>query len=137
MASSINKQSISPLSIDGYQLPIEPKISVRGRNVIAENLIAKNKDAGVVAEFWQTDSYEVEIKGTLIGEDASNQADADIQAIANKCTLHKKLEVNSPFLTFFGIQYIVVKDWDFPFTDGENNQDYTIKGISIKPFDLF
>lgn len=123
--------------MDGYQFPIEPLISVRGRNVIAENLIAKNKDAGVVAEFWQTDSYEVEIRGRLINDDPLTQAGDDIQAIANKCTLHKKLEVNSPFLTFFGIQYIVVKDWDFPFSSGENNQDFTIKGISIKPFDLF
>lgn len=135
--SSIKKQSISPLTIDGYQFPIEPLVSVRGRNVIAENLIAKNKEAGIVAEFWQTDSYEVEIRGRLINEDAFSQAGDDIQAIVNKCTLHKKLEVNSPFLTFFGIQYIVVKDWDFPFSPGENNQDFTIKGISIKPFDLF
>ncbi len=137
MGLSIKKQSISPLTIDGYQFPIEPMVSIRGRNVIAENLIAKNKDAGTVAEFWQTDSYEIEIKGRLIGEDVGNQVDDDIQKIANKCTLHKKLEVNCPFLTFFGIQYIVVKDFDFPFTAGENNQEYTIKAISIKPFDLF
>lgn len=134
--TSINKQSISPLKLGGWQFPIEPKISVRGSNALAINLIAKNKDVGPVVEFWQQEALEIRIEGRLIGLDKTKMVDDDIQKI-HSLTKSFKLECSCPFLSLYGVEYVVIKDYDFPNTPGENNQDFVINAIQIKPFDLF
>lgn len=127
------------LSADGasYTLPFEPLVSVTGKNVITKNYVLKNKEIGTIKEYWNADDYRIEIKGVVIGESNERLPSEDLNMIRKFCELRKAIEVSSPYLTIFGIQFMAIEDYDFPHTAGYANQAYVIRGYSDKPFELF
>jgi hypothetical protein len=48
--------------------------------------------------------------------------------------VRRTIEVSSPLLGLFGIQYMAIENISFPHTDGYNYQAYVIKAFSDKPF---
>lgn len=121
----------------GYQFPLEPLVSVWGKNTLIRNHVLKGRSKGTVKEYWSADDYRIEIKGIILGDDPSRLPAEEIDAIRYYCEARKTIEVSSPFLTLFGIQYIAIEDYDFLHTPGYNNQAYVIKAYSDEPFELF
>lgn len=119
-----------------FQLPYEPMVSVNGKNNIVTRSIAKAPNfIGTVKEYWSQDDYEISITGVLMGEnEIGNYEEAfphqDFEKLKNYCISPTGLEVQCEFLQYFGINTIVVEDFSFPFSKGENVQMYDIKAIS-------
>jgi hypothetical protein len=130
-----------PLSVSvdgqGYQFPFEPLISIFGKNTVIRNHVLKGRSKGTVKEYWSADDYSIEIKGVVIGPDTNSLALIELDKIRFYCEARKAVEVNSPFLTLYGIQYIAIESFEFIHTPGYNNQAYIIKAYSDEPFELF
>ncbi len=123
---------------DVYTLPLEPLISIQGRNILIRNHVLKGTENGTVKEMWSADDYSIEIKGVVINTQDDNRLPEEaINKIRKFCEIRRAIEVSSPLLTLFGIQYMAIEDYDFPHTKGYNNQAYVIRGYSDKPFELF
>jgi hypothetical protein len=122
---------------DEHQYPLEPLVSVQGKNIVTRTPILKNRDSGTVKELWSADDYQIEIKGIILGSDPERLPSEEINQIRKFCEVKGAVEVNSPYLTLFGIQFMTIEDYDFMHTPGYNNQAYIIKGYSDKPFELF
>ena len=127
------------MAVDGvkYQLPFEPLISVYGKNTVIKNHVLKGRSKGTVKEYWSADDYRIEIKGVLIGEDPNRIPVVEMDKVRAICEARKAVEVSSPILTLFGIQYIAIEDFEFLHTPGYNNQAYLIRANSDEPFELF
>ncbi len=134
-----------PLSfdIDGmeWRLPVDPLISVNGKNVIKRRYVSKaGKDGrrGSVKEYWSQDDYDITIAGVLIAEDNASL----IEMLNNLQKVCQKAEAVSVYCEFlnnantFGIQKIAIESYDFPFTKGMENQSFTIKAYSDDSYEL-
>lgn len=134
-----------PLSfdIDGvqWQLPVDPLISVSGKNVIKRRYVSKsNKDGrrGSIKECWSQDDYEISISGVIIAEDMESMT----EQLNNLRKVLEKPEAVNVYCEFlnsnntFGIQKIAIESYDFPFTKGMENQSFTIKAYSDESYEL-
>lgn len=112
-----------------YLLPVEPLISVTGRNIITRRQVAKGKARGSIKERWTQDDYQVKISGVLISYTENRYPSEDVEKLRRLCEA-SSLEVENPLLYLFGINKIVVESYDFPFTSGLQNQAYEISAYS-------
>ncbi|MCK8143211.1 DUF6046 domain-containing protein [Flavobacterium sp. I-SCBP12n] len=130
-----------------FRLPYEPLISIAGKNVIAKRRVAKwnaensNQLTGSIKERWSQDDYEITITGALMGalirgsyEDCYPRA--DFEKLKKVLTNSKEIWINCPPLELLGINKIVIDDFSFPFTKGENVQAYEIKASSDYSYNL-
>lgn len=135
--------------IDGqqYLLPYEPMISINGKNTIIRRKIAKaktkggDKIGGSVKERWSQDDYEITITGVLIGSLITGSVKecfpiSDFVKLKDIMTAPKSLVVYCEPLNLLGINKIVIEDFSFPFTKGENVQAYEIKAYSDHDYKL-
>lgn len=133
------------LKLDGsdkWLLPIEPTISVRGRNVITRRSIAKvDRDKpekpGTVKEMWAKDDYEIIITGILHNEDREELPLQLLSRLKNLCSQTSPVYLESSLTIAIGILHIAITDYEFPVTEGIAYQRYSIKGLSDAPFELF
>ena len=130
-----------------FRLPYEPLISINGKNVIAKRRVAKwnsensNQLTGSIKERWSQDDYDITITGVLMGallkgnfEDCYPRA--DFEKLKKVLTNSKEIWINCPPLELLGINKIVVDDFSYPFTKGENVQAYEIKSCSDYSYNL-
>jgi hypothetical protein len=139
------------LSIDQgatyFRLPYEPLISISGKNVITKRRVAKwtedKKDqlTGTIKERWSQDDYEITITGVLMGALLKGKYEDcypkdDFAKLKKVLTNSKEIWVSCPPLELLGINKIVIDDFSFPFTKGENVQAYEIKACSDYSYNL-
>lgn len=121
----------------GHQFPLEPLVSVFGKNTVIRNHVLKGRSKGTVKEYWSADDYRIEIKGIIVGDNPDRLPVVEMDKIRFFCEARKAIEVSSPFLTLYGIQFLAIEDFEFVHTPGYNNQAYIIKAFSDEPFELF
>lgn len=119
-----------------YTLPYEPLINISGSNEIIKRKPAKAPNfIGTIKERWSQNDYEITITGSIFGENmVGNPEDAfprqDFEKLRDYMIHPQGLEVLCEPLQLLGISAIVVEDFMFPFTKGENVQAYEINAIS-------
>jgi len=148
-------QSDKPLGNDGqffpftflgdngerYLLPYEPFVSISGMNTIIRRNVAKAQTdngsvvGGTIKERWNQGDYEITITGALYGSILTGSvADCfpreDFLKLKEIMTTPKSLKVYCEPLQLLGINQIVIEDFSFPFSKGENVQAYEIKAYS-------
>ncbi len=111
-----------------WLVPIEPMISLTGRHIIKRRQVNKGKIRGSIKERWAQDDYEITIEGVLLREDGS-YPNEEVARLKGFCEA-AHVQVLNPLLELFGISHIVIESWDFPFTSGAGNQNYSIKAYS-------
>lgn len=131
-----------------FLLPYETIINITGKNTIVRRSVAKWKPVpgvterkGTVKERWNQDDYQIDITGVLMGSLLTGNVEdcfprADFEKLRRVLTAPKSIKVKCPPLELLGISNIVIEDFSFPFTKGENVQAYTIKAYSDFPFNL-
>jgi hypothetical protein len=139
------------LSIDEgrswFLLPYEPMINIGGKNIVVMRNVAKwNNDKnrqliGSIKERWAQGDYDISITGVLMGSLlAGNVEDcfprSDFEKLRKVLTNAKEVLVQCPPLELLGINKIVILDFVFPFTKGENVQAYDIKAVSDDSYKL-
>jgi hypothetical protein len=116
---------------DWWTIPIEPLVSISGGNVIAKRTVAKAKYRGTIKERWTQDDYKVTIEGLLInGESDISFPEDDLSKLRQVCEAAEAVQVDCDLLKYFDVYKVVVETYDFPFTQGDNKQQFSIKCIS-------
>lgn len=111
-----------------WLLPVEPRISVSGQNVIIKRRVNKGKLRGTIKERWMQDDYSINIEGVLMGTHGEFPS-SDVAKLRTICEAGQ-VQAISPLLEVFGVSKIVIESWDMPFTSGACNQNYVIKAVS-------
>lgn len=130
-----------------FRLPYEPIISITGKNVIAKRRVAKwnsettKQMTGTIKERWSQDDYEITITGVLMGSIMRGTVEdcfpkEDFLKLKKILTNAKHIKVACPPFELLDIHNIVVDDFSFPFTKGENVQAYEIKCSSDSSYNL-
>lgn len=124
-------------------LPYEPMVNISGKNTIIRRNVAKsnNELIGSIKERWSQNDYEITITGVLIGSIMTGDVSQcypleDFQKLKEFMCKPARLKVTCPPLELLGINYIVIEDFNFPFTKGENVQAYEIKAYSDYDYKL-
>lgn len=148
-----DEQQFFPLSMSidegksWFRLPYEPLVSISGKNVIAKRRVAKwNSEAtkqltGTIKERWSQDDYEITITGVLMGSLLKGTVEdcfprADFEKLKKVLEHSKQIKVTCAPFELLGINSIVIDDFSFPFTKGENVQAYEIKCCSDFSYNL-
>lgn len=117
-----------------WQLPIEPVVTITGKNMIVKRNVLKTASAdverrGSVKELWSQDDYEINISGVFIATDGRLPS-TDLMRLRHYCEGRQSILVDSPLLTLFNIRRIAIEDFQFPFTKGIENQMFSLKATS-------
>ncbi len=146
--STPEEQQFFPLQLsvdDGknwFLLPYEPLISINGKNIIKRRYVSKSKNiTGSVKERWASDDYNITITGVLLGsKEVGTVAECfprdDFEKLKQYLTTPKSILVKCEILQLSGINSIVIEDFSWPFSKGENVQAYEIKAYSDSPTKL-
>ena len=117
-----------------WLLPFEPMISITGKNIIKKRNVNKGSVRGSIKERWAQDDYEITIEGVLISTDGK-YPEQDVSKLRKHCEA-ASVSCLSPLLEIFGINHIVIEEWELPFTSGTENQNYSIKAVSDNDYKL-
>jgi hypothetical protein len=112
-------------------------ISITVNNIIIKRNVAKaHYDLqGTIKERWSRGDYEITITGVLIGSLLTGSVAEcfprkDFEILRDIITKPKSWKIECSPLELLGINQIVIEDFSFPFTKGENVQAYEIKAYS-------
>lgn len=126
-----------------FTFPYEPLINISsGNNIVKRNVAKQNeKMIGTVKERWSRKDFEIQVTGVLIGSKMVGNAQTAFPRIQmiqlfDYLKHSKEIYVYSYPLSILGINKIVVEDYSFPFTKGENVQAYDIKLVSDYSYNL-
>lgn len=117
-----------------WQLPIEPVVTITGKNMIVKRNVLKTASAdvarrGSVKELWSQDDYEINISGVFIATDG-RLPESDLRRLRKYCEGRQSVMVQSPLFTIFNIKRLAIEDFQFPFTKGIENQMFTLRATS-------
>ncbi|MFE3849081.1 DUF6046 domain-containing protein [Flavobacterium sp. LB3P45] len=148
-APTPEEQQFFPLSFsftEGGQkwlFPYEPMINIGSGNNIVKRNVAKQGDKliGTIKERWSRKDFEFSVTGVLIGSLLKGSV-ADCFPKKQMESLFEFLKYNKEFyiycapLEIMGVTKVVVDDYSFPFTKGENVQAYDLKLCSDFSYNL-
>jgi hypothetical protein len=117
-------------------LPVDPLISVDGGNTVIKREIANSVMRGTVKELWRQDDWQVTIAGVLQSDDVMT-SDEYLAQLLSMVNAREALKVSCDTLNcVYGIQTLVMDSYSFPATQGEDNQQFTLKCVSDESYNL-
>lgn len=121
----------------GFTLPVDPIISLSGKNIITRRYVSKSSKAGSIKERWSQDDWDITISGALIADDEASLGE-QCAALREICEQGKNgVSITCDLLnSYMGIYRMVIEQFDFPFTKGIENQAFSIKGYSDDVYSL-
>lgn len=133
---------VLPLSFrlpDGqwWLFPVEPLISVSGKNIIVRRNVAKAEKRGTIKERWSEDDLSINIQGSLVHSDLNTYPSDELSTLYQAIRQRKAIEVKNELLQLLDVHQIVIEPYSFPFTKGENVQNFSIDAYSDDLYELF
>lgn len=142
-------QQYFPLSFSFSQygakwlFPYEPMINISSGNNIIKRNVAKQGDTliGTIKERWNRKDFEITVTGFLMGSIQTGKVDdcfpkEQMRQLFEYLKYSKEFFINCEPLELMGINKVVVEDYIFPFTKGENVQAYELKLTSDHGYEL-
>lgn len=133
---------VLPLSFrlpDGqwWLFPVEPLISVSGKNIIVRRNVSKAEKRGTIKERWSEDDLSINIQGSLVHSDLNTYPSDELSTLYQTIRQRKAIEVKNELLQLLDVHQIVIEPYSFPFTKGENVQNFSIDAYSDDLYELF
>lgn len=126
-----------------WTFPYEPMINISSGNNIIKRNVAKQGDKliGTIKERWSRKDFDITVTGVLIGSLMQGKVEdcfpkAQMIALFEYLKFNKEIYIYCEPLEILGITKVVVEDYSFPFTKGENVQAYDIKLTSDYSYNL-
>jgi hypothetical protein len=120
-----------------WMFPVEPLITVSGKNIIVKRNVAKSEHTGTIKERWSQDDFSIKIQGSFIHPDLHTYPANDVQKLMYYIRQKTALSVNNELFAMFDINQIVIESYSFPFSKGENVQNFSIDACSDNLYKLF
>lgn len=110
-----------------FTLPVDPLISVEQQNTIACRQPVSPTKKGSVKEFFATNDYHINISGLLMSDD-KDCVDGYCQKLVSIAQCGRAVKIICPYINdTFGRLFAVIESLKFPFTEGEENQQFTLQ----------
>ncbi|MBY0486168.1 MAG: hypothetical protein K2P85_03100 [Flavobacteriaceae bacterium] len=148
-AETPEEKQFFPLSFSFTQggqkwlFPYEPMLNTSSGNNIVKRNVAKQgeKLVGTIKERWSRKDFDIQVTGVLMGSLISGSVEdcfpkKQMVELFEYLKHNKEFFIYSELLEIEGITKVVVEDYSFPFTKGENVQAYDIKLVSDSSYSL-
>jgi hypothetical protein len=126
-----------------WLFPYEPMITFgSGNNIVKRNVAKQNSLlGGTIKERWSRKDFDISVTGVLMGKITTGLAEdtypkRDLQLLFEYLSFAKEIYIFCHPLEAVGIIKVVVEDFTFPFTKGENVQAYDLKLTSDSVYSL-
>lgn len=126
-----------------WLFPFEPMINVSSGNNIIKRNVAKQgeKLIGTIKERWSRKDFDIQVTGVLIGSMLQGTPEdtfprEQMERLFEFLKHSKEFFIYCHPLEILGITKVVVEDYSFPFTKGENVQAYDLKLTSDFAYNL-
>lgn len=126
-----------------WLFPFEPMINISSGNNIIKRNVAKQgeKLIGTIKERWSRKDFDIQVTGVLMGNMLQGTPEQtfpreQMERLFEFLIYAKEIFVYCHPLEILGINKVVVEDYSFPFTKGENVQAYDIKLVSDFAYNL-
>jgi len=126
-----------------WLFPYEPMINFGSGNNIVKRNVAKQGDQliGTIKERWSRKDFDVTVTGVLIGSIMQGKPEdcfprEHFIKLFEFLKYSKEIFIYSHPLELAGITKVVIEDYSFPFTKGENVQAYELKLTSDYSYNL-
>ena len=121
---------------EGFLLPVDPLIAISGGNKLIRRYVNKSDKRGSIKERWNQDDYEITITGIITG-DETYTSNEYLRRLRTYCEARESVAIICDLLNnVFDIYNIAIDSYEFPFTPGEDNQQFTIKAFSDDSYSL-
>lgn len=126
-----------------WLFPFEPMINISSGNNIIKRNVAKQgeKLIGTIKERWSRKDFDIQVTGVLMGNMLQGTPEQtfpreQMERLFDFLKHSKEFFVYCHPLEILGITKVVVEDYSFPFTKGENVQAYDLKLTSDFAYNL-
>ena len=126
-----------------WLFPYEPMITISSGNTIIKRNVAKQGDRliGSIKERWNRKDFDITVTGVLMGSITKGKVEdcfprEQMQKLFEFLKHNKEFYIYCAPLEILGIIKVVVEDYSFPFTKGENVQAYDLKLTSDDFYNL-
>jgi hypothetical protein len=126
-----------------WLFPYEPMITISSGNTVIKRNVAKqgNKLIGTIKERWNRKDFDITVTGVLMGSLMRGKVEdcfprEQMQRLFEFLKYNKEFYIYCAPLEILGITKVVVEDYTFPFTKGENVQAYDLKLTSDDFYNL-
>lgn len=126
-----------------WLFPYEPMITISSGNTIIKRNVAKqgNKLIGTIKERWNRKDFDITVTGVLMGSLTTGKFEdcfprQQMIDLFEFLKHSKEIYISCAPLEILGITKLVVEDYSFPFTKGENVQAYDLKLTSDDSYTL-
>jgi hypothetical protein len=138
LRSKLNASYTMPTKLDGWQMPQEPTISIRGSKNIIETPLNRGVRTKNVLEEINLNNYQLKIKGIILNEDDFDAyPDADIRRLREICEKAGNVSIENALASIWNISKVAIKDWDmFEVKGYVGAQAFEIDLISDEDFEL-
>ncbi len=133
---------VLPLSLrmsngDWWLFPIEPLISISGKNIVVKRSVAKSEKRGTIKERWSEDDIQISIQGSFVHPDLYTYPSQNVTDLTNLIRQKTAIEVQNELLQLLDVHQIVIEEFELPFSKGENVANYSIEAVSDDLYNLF
>ncbi len=126
-----------------WLFPYEPMITISSGNTVIKRNVAKQGDKliGTIKERWNRKDFDITVTGVLMGSITTGKFEDcfprdQMQKLFEFLKYNKEFFIYCAPLEILGINKVVVEDYSFPFTKGENVQAYDLKLTSDDFYNL-
>lgn len=128
---------MTPTSINGWQLPLEPYLSISASKRIVKTSLAGNTRRGSVKEIINTDDYVITLRGVLLNEVSDNYPFDEVERLKDLFEVNQAVPIINAITKTLAIENVVLTGWKIPEMIGiPNAQAYEINMISDEDFVL-
>lgn len=120
-----------------WLLPYEPLISVQGENIIIKRNVAKFEGRGSIKERWTEGDIKVIIEGMFVNADPTKYPTTEVQKLRRVITQRREIKIKNELLSLLNVNYLVIENYNLPFSKGENVQNYSLTALSDDSYNLF
>ncbi|MDN3621348.1 DUF6046 domain-containing protein [Polaribacter undariae] len=123
-------------TIDEYQFPYECVVELNQPSIIEETYL-KGRRSGSVKEIIGLDDFYITIRGFIINYETSNYPTDVVNQFIKLISTPAALNIESPFLSLFDINEMVIFDRNIPQIEGSlHYQPFTLMCKSNIPYTL-
>lgn len=126
-----------------WLFPFEPMINISSGNNIIKRNVAKQgeKLIGTIKERWSRKDFDIQVTGVLMGRMLQGTPEdtfprEQMERLFEFLKHSKEFYIYCHPLEILGITKVIVEDYSFPFTKGENVQAYDLKLTSDFAYNL-
>jgi len=106
-----------PCTIDGFELPNEPLITIEiGKSIVRTDLAGYN---GSVKENMGLGDYEIVIQGVATNDQSDDYPEATVRRLREIFEKKKEVSIVSPLMALFGIHFIAIERLRLPAVEGQ------------------